>query len=87
MALGGLEHAARAPGGVDAIVDRAARGEATDAERLLLAHGALAHVRAHTLERRGRLVDAIADAQEAVDAVRCGWEPELPSAHAVLRSR
>jgi DNA-binding CsgD family transcriptional regulator len=41
-------------------------------------------VRAHALHRRGRLEDAIADAQSALDAVRYGWGPELPAIHAVL---
>jgi DNA-binding CsgD family transcriptional regulator len=50
----------------------------------VLAFGTLSHVRAHALYRRGRLEDAIADAQSALDTVRYGWEPELPAIHAVL---
>jgi DNA-binding CsgD family transcriptional regulator len=50
----------------------------------VLAFGALSHVRAHALHRRGRLEDAIADAQSALDTVRYGWEPELPAVNAVL---
>ncbi|MEX2196899.1 MAG: AAA family ATPase [Thermoleophilaceae bacterium] len=159
VALGGFEYATRAPGGLDAIVERAARGEASAAERLMLAHSALAegltggsaarvgrlahaalgredpsdrgvspvssrilaatalvvadelveaadvlsaaiaaarqrgsvlvfatasHARAHAWYRLGRLEDAVADSQAAIDASRYGWEPELPSAHAVL---
>ena len=72
-------------------------GELTEAERALtsviarardrgavLAFGALSHVRAHVLHRQGRLDDAIADAQSALDTVRYGWEPELPAVYAVL---
>ena len=72
-------------------------GELDEAERALtpalasarergsvLAFGTLSHVRAHALHRRGRLEDAIADAQSALDAVRYGWGPELPGIHAVL---
>ena len=72
-------------------------GELGEAERALtavlararergavLAFGALSHLRAHALHRRGRLEDAIADAQSALDTVRYGWEPELPAAYAVL---
>ena len=154
-----FDHATRAPGDLESILARAARGVAMPAERLILAHGALApalrgesidelrrlaraalsgpqpdvtsptemgawslaatallmageldeaeraltpalasarergsvlafgtlsHVRAHALHRRGRLEDAIADAQSALDAVRYGWGPELPGIHAVL---
>lgn len=50
----------------------------------VLAFGALSHVRAHVLHRRGRLEDAIVDAQSALEAVRYGWEPELPAVNAVL---
>jgi len=152
-------HAAAAPGDLEAILERAARGAATPAERLMLAHGALghglrgdsiedlrrlaraslqgpppdvtsptvmsgyslaatalmiagdfeeseramtpalasarergsvlsfgvlSHARAHLQHRRGRLEEAIADAQSALDAVRYGWNPELPAVHAVL---
>jgi DNA-binding CsgD family transcriptional regulator len=50
----------------------------------VLAFGTLSHLRAHALHRRGRLADAIADAQSALDTVRYGWEPELPAVYAVL---
>jgi len=50
----------------------------------VLAFGTLSHLRAHALQRRGRLEDAIADAQSALDTVRYGWEPELPAVYAVL---
>jgi DNA-binding CsgD family transcriptional regulator len=158
----GFGHAATAPGDLEAILARAARGASTPAERLMLAHGALAHglrgesiddlrhlaraslqgpppswnsatmtagfslaatallmagdlgeaeraltpalagaresgsvlafgtlshIRAHTLYRLGRLEDAIADAQSALDVVRYGRTrelPELPAIHAVL---
>jgi DNA-binding CsgD family transcriptional regulator len=50
----------------------------------VLAFGTLSHVRAHALHRCGRLEDAIADAQSALDTVRYGWEPELPAIYAVL---
>ena len=72
-------------------------GELDEAERALtavlararergavLAFGTLSHVRAHVLHRRGRLEDAIADAQSALDTVRYGWGPELPAIYAVL---
>jgi DNA-binding CsgD family transcriptional regulator len=72
-------------------------GELVEAERALtsvigtarergavLAFGTLSHLRAHALHRRGRLEDAIADAQSALDTVRYGWEPELPAVYAVL---
>ena len=155
----GFGHAATAPGDLEAILARAERGAATPAERLMLAHGALAHglrgesldelrtfaraslqgpppdvtsatamagyslaatallmagnlteavdavtpalasardrgsvlafgtlshVRAHALYRRGRLEEAIADAQSSLDTARYGWGPELPAVHAVL---
>jgi DNA-binding CsgD family transcriptional regulator len=155
----GFGHAATAPGDLEAILARAERGAATPAERLMLAHGALAHglrgeslgeirklaraslqgpapdvtsatamagyslaatallmagnldeavdavtpalasardrgsvlafgtlshVRAHALFRRGRLEEAIADAQSALDTARYGWSFELPAVHAVL---
>ncbi|MEA2443212.1 MAG: hypothetical protein QOJ12_504, partial [Thermoleophilales bacterium] len=158
-AVTGFDHAASAPGGLDAIIARAASGEATQYERLMLAHGALAkgltgsdrteatrlalaalegsaaaaigatemsalllaatalivtddllpaeraltealdraqakgavnafaaasHARAHANFRLGRLAEAIADAESAIDAARYGWEPALPAAHAVL---
>ena len=50
----------------------------------VLAFGTLSHIRAHALLRLGRLEDAIADAQSALDTVRYGWEPELPAVYAVL---
>ena len=58
-------------------------GQARD-RGAVLGFGALSHVRAHVLYRQGRLDDAIADAQSALDTVRYGWEPELPAVHAVL---
>ena len=42
------------------------------------------HARAHARHRQGRLVEASADAESALDAVRYGWRLALPSAHAVL---
>jgi DNA-binding CsgD family transcriptional regulator len=159
VAISGFDQAASAPGDLDAIITRAARGEATPHERLMLAHAALAkgltgadrteaarlalgalegsrpdavgatemsalmlaatalivtddlvaaehalstaldragakgavnafatasHARAHANYRLGRLTDAIADAESALDAARYGWEPALPAAHAVL---
>jgi DNA-binding CsgD family transcriptional regulator len=50
----------------------------------VLAFGTLSHLRAHVLQRQGRIEDAIADAQSALDTVRYGWEPELPAVYAVL---
>ena len=38
----GFDHATTSPGELDAILARAARGVGTPAERLMLAHGALA---------------------------------------------
>jgi DNA-binding CsgD family transcriptional regulator len=43
-----------------------------------------AHVRAWVYYRRGRLAQAIADAESVVDAARYGWEPALPAALAVM---
>jgi DNA-binding CsgD family transcriptional regulator len=47
-------------------------------------YAAAAHIRAWVHYRRGRLADAIADAESVLDAARYGWEPALPSAAAVL---
>jgi DNA-binding CsgD family transcriptional regulator len=58
--------------------------ERARARGAVLAFGTLSHLRAHALQRRGRLDDAIADAQSALDTVRYGWEPELPAVYAVL---
>jgi DNA-binding CsgD family transcriptional regulator len=43
-----------------------------------------AHLRAWVHYRRGRLSDAIADAESVLDAARYGWEPALPAAIAAL---
>ena len=50
----------------------------------VLAFGSLSHIRAHALHRAGRIEDAIADFQSALDTVRYGWEPELPAVYAGL---
>ncbi len=50
----------------------------------VLAFGSLSHIRAHVLHRAGRLEEAIADYQSALDTVRYGWEPELPAVYAGL---
>jgi DNA-binding CsgD family transcriptional regulator len=50
----------------------------------VLAFGSLSHIRAHVLHRAGRIEDAIADYQSALDTVRYGWEPELPAVYAGL---
>jgi len=63
---------------LSAVIDRARDRGA------VLAFGALSHIRAHALHRRGRLEEAIADAQSALDTVRYGWEPELPAVYAAL---
>jgi DNA-binding CsgD family transcriptional regulator len=158
-AASGLGHATAPPASLDPVVERAARGLATAAERLQLGHGALvaalagrsiddtrrlgraallgppldpgrasemsaltlatvalvvadeldvaepavdhalagaralgraggyaaaAHIRAWIHFRRGRLADAIADAESVLDAARYGWEPALPAAHALM---
>jgi len=47
-------------------------------------YASVAHIRAWVHYRRGRLPDAIADAESVVDAARYGWEPALPAAQAVM---
>jgi DNA-binding CsgD family transcriptional regulator len=56
----------------------------TRAKGAVNAFAAASHARAHANFRLGRLTDAIADAESALDAARYGWEPALPAAHAVL---
>jgi DNA-binding CsgD family transcriptional regulator len=51
---------------------------------LAIAYAGAVNPRAHVRHRQGRLTEAIADAQSALDAARYGWEPSLPAAHAAM---
>jgi DNA-binding CsgD family transcriptional regulator len=47
-------------------------------------YASAAHVRTWVYYRRGRLPEAIADAESVLDTARYGWEPALPAAQAVM---
>jgi DNA-binding CsgD family transcriptional regulator len=65
-AIGGLDQVAAAPGGLDTILDRTARGAATPGERLTLAHGAFAKALAgESLEDARRLAFGALDAADS----------------------
>lgn len=69
---------AEAGAALDAALERAQEDGSVNA------FATVAHLRAHVRQRQGRLTDAAADAEAALDAARYGWDMGLPAAHAVL---